>query len=798
MKNKEDRMKKIICAFTAAFIAANVQIPPITAGAAFDKTVFNLDFEGEAVSAEVIDSSLSVAEVYDVTNTWIDKSVYSENRLKTTNAGGNTIDAGKGSYKIVRDYFGREENALEISGYDGGTDGGSDGNKLAITNLLGFNKSFASYESMDCGENGSFCISFDFATSDFSVQLGLRMVRTLVLNEGASAVSEGLPYGKNLFVLNRDKSISVFGDRISAEELGELETDTWYHAEIIVNAKNEMGFRLNGIVKRQMQPLSAGFSGSVRGLATSINIPVNYGATGGSKDSKRYLDNFCYAFSKTDGAEKIEDDKTEVWFAAGDNDIEFASSDDKRIEVAASSPHGIESVTLYVDGVALDTKYEAPYIFDLNSLSVGSVNVYAEGTDLSGNTVATVPITINVNLSVPLPLWKEDFTSYKSGDKTAGDNIELYNRLGYLENGEISDNYGNSVLMKMKDSANSSTDATGALMLISNKQYSSRHIRFEADVYTPDVTYDYRICARQKGLPEKNVIIIGKSGISSPDGITYPYGESEWYHISADIDPASKLYSVFVRGENDEETTVLASGKIIRADFSQLDEIRIYGPSAPPASSLGIDNVSVSAVESYSIKDVRGKNDSGREEIDYTSDELKLYINGSVAADSVVPEMFSVESGNASAHPAKVTYDKNEKCFILSLKQKLEYGENYVLRTAPELPASGGAELGASMSISFKTSQAPFWADIKNADSGEVHISLHNNTDEEKKAYMIVSCYEKNSFSGMTVKEVTVGAAETKNAVVSAENYLPGCEIHAFVWDSIVKPSLISKTVLIK
>ena len=77
-------MKKIICAFTAAFIAANVQIPPITAGAAFDKTVFNLDFEGEAVSAEVIDSSLSVAEVYDVTNTWIDKSVYSENRLKTT------------------------------------------------------------------------------------------------------------------------------------------------------------------------------------------------------------------------------------------------------------------------------------------------------------------------------------------------------------------------------------------------------------------------------------------------------------------------------------------------------------------------------------------------------------------------------------------------------------------------------------------------------------------------------------------------------------------------------------------
>ena len=284
-------MKKIICAFTAAFIAANVQIPPITAGAAFDKTVFNLDFEGEAVSAEVIDSSLSVAEVYDVTNTWIDKSVYSENRLKTTNAGGNTIDAGKGSYKIVRDYFGR--------------DGGSDGNKLAITNLLGFNKSFASYESMDCGENGSFCISFDFATSDFSVQLGLRMVRTLVLNEGASAVSEGLPYGKNLFVLNSDKSISVFGDRISAEELGELETDTWYHAEIIVNAKNEMGFRLNGIVKRQMQPLSAGFSGSVRGLATAINIPVNYGATGGSKDSKRYLDNFCYAFSKTDGAEKI-------------------------------------------------------------------------------------------------------------------------------------------------------------------------------------------------------------------------------------------------------------------------------------------------------------------------------------------------------------------------------------------------------------------------------------------------------------------------------------------------------------
>lgn len=182
MKNKEDRMKKIICAFTAAFIAANVQIPPITAGAAFDKTVFNLDFEGEAVSAEVIDSSLSVAEVYDVTNTWIDKSVYSENRLKTTNAGGNTIDAGKGSYKIVRDYFGREGNALEISGYDGGTDGGSDGNKLAITNLLGFNKSFASYESMDCGENGSFCISFDFGDKRFQ--------RSARIENGADSCSE--------------------------------------------------------------------------------------------------------------------------------------------------------------------------------------------------------------------------------------------------------------------------------------------------------------------------------------------------------------------------------------------------------------------------------------------------------------------------------------------------------------------------------------------------------------------------------------------------------------------------------
>ena len=197
-----------------------------------ENVVFELDFETEGASTATLNSSMTAQQIYDVTNTWIDLSVYNQDKIKAQNPSGGVPDSGK-SYRLVEDVYERMGRVLEIKGYDTGVASGNDGNHLAILNVGQINKSYPGAASMDCGANGSFRISFDFATSNLDVKLALCTSRMLgmendTLNEDVSA------FGKELFVLNSDGSISIFGNTVSIAEIGEIKAGEWHHAEIVL------------------------------------------------------------------------------------------------------------------------------------------------------------------------------------------------------------------------------------------------------------------------------------------------------------------------------------------------------------------------------------------------------------------------------------------------------------------------------------------------------------------------------------------------------------------------------------
>ena len=210
----------------SGFLACVMILSSFSAGALASETretVFDYTFDMPGASMEALDSSKTAAQMESITNTWIDTSIYNTGKYRAVNASGSIIDQGM-SFRLENGVFGKSGNALKISGNDNKTYGGNDGNRFRIFNIQQINKKYTDYSSLDCTENGSFVVSFDFATSDLRVPFALRCVRTVFNNGGT--LRETAALGKSLFVFNSNGSITVFNNTVSRANAGEITENT--------------------------------------------------------------------------------------------------------------------------------------------------------------------------------------------------------------------------------------------------------------------------------------------------------------------------------------------------------------------------------------------------------------------------------------------------------------------------------------------------------------------------------------------------------------------------------------------
>ena len=305
----------------SGFLAGVMILSSFSAGALASETretVFDYTFDMPGASMEALDSSKTAAQMESITNTWIDTSIYNTGKYRAVNASGSIIDQGM-SFRLENGVFGKSGNALKITGNDNKTYGGNDGNRFRIFNIKQINKKYTDYSSLDCTENGSFVVSFDFATSDLRVPFALRCVRTVFNNGGTLRETPAL--GKSLFVLNSNGSITVFNNTVSRANAGEITENTWHHVELVFSSSNKFGVKIDGRVVQQMTALEgAAAVGSLRSLGDAINIPVNYGnsTVSGGADTSRYIDNFKYEIVKDNLFETIEEDEANISVAEGD------------------------------------------------------------------------------------------------------------------------------------------------------------------------------------------------------------------------------------------------------------------------------------------------------------------------------------------------------------------------------------------------------------------------------------------------------------------------------------------------
>ena len=295
---------RILCVMAAMIMLLSTMVPVVSATGSV--TVFEMDFDLSDVDMTKIDSTTSTGESYLIAQTWYDRAAYKDDiRLRVHNNSGGQLDDSSVGYQVVSKPLGKGSNALEISGYNAGTTVDTIGNKMYFTSGLAYaNPNYDNNNSMpDCGADGSFRISFDFATTNKNVQFAMVTGRTLAASTATGAGEVSTQFGKDLFILNSDGGITIFGDKIPAAQVGTINENQWNHIELTFNAANQCGVKLNGRVIRDMTTLgkAEGYDGSLRGLFDTFSIPVNLGSTDDptASSSKRYLDNFKYEILDT-------------------------------------------------------------------------------------------------------------------------------------------------------------------------------------------------------------------------------------------------------------------------------------------------------------------------------------------------------------------------------------------------------------------------------------------------------------------------------------------------------------------
>ena len=259
-------MKKyIIVTVISAIIIQSLALFGAFAGNLNGNNVFTLDFNGASALGPV------TGENDAVTNTWLSEA-YNQNCINFYFEPGVTEE-----FSIESGLFGKNasDKALRIKGYDG-----NNNTRMGIS-PWGVNPAYNNAASIDCGANGSFVFSFDFATSNLLSPAQIASARTIEFVRGI--LTERQTYGQGLFSLKADGSIQIFNDVITADEIKaaigkNITENEWYTIKIVFNASNQMGLLINGKVVRQMATLTnASATSSLRALGVELRFYANLG-----------------------------------------------------------------------------------------------------------------------------------------------------------------------------------------------------------------------------------------------------------------------------------------------------------------------------------------------------------------------------------------------------------------------------------------------------------------------------------------------------------------------------------------
>lgn len=772
-------MKKyIIVTVISAIIIQSLALFGAFAGNLNGNNVFTLDFNGASALGPV------TGENDAVTNTWLSEA-YNQNCINFYFEPGVTEE-----FSIESGLFGKNasDKALRIKGYDG-----NNNTRMGIS-PWGVNPAYNNAASIDCGANGSFVFSFDFATSNLLSPAQIASARTIEFVRGI--LTERQTYGQGLFSLKADGSIQIFNDVITADEIKaaigkNITENEWYTIKIVFNASNQMGLLINGKVVRQMATLTnASATSSLRALGVELRFYANLGKDASlteeqAKLESKYFDNISYEVLKNQlVTELTEEYPLSLSFKGYGEKASFPSWADRIITPEISSGYGIEKVEVYVSGTLLETLTEEPYDIDLNSCGLGEYELKAVAYDTNGKTVED-SIVISSYAEYNKELWSEYFEGYKTGDSSFS-GITIVNQRGYAEAAQLDDEHGNSLRVGIHEVANDFKGA-GAMAQFTNPAPSG-NVVLEADVYIEQKASNadpFRFALKKASSTELIAVDLGQVALCG--GETLSFEAEEWHKLKINVNVPMQTLSVYLDG-----VPVKTNHPISNLD--QLNLFRLYGPTNPGPSSMIIDNVTISSSKSYTISSVDDNNEVTSGEISPETDSLKVYIPSAVLTSSFSEDSFLIESENGSVKVSDALFDETEGCILLLLENKLVPATTYHLSVADTLQTDEGDIIGEPLRYSFKTAKSPFYADVS-FDGLYVNVNFSNSLSENKTAYIVATVWDGSEYKDMFVKEVLILGGMDTNEPIEITSAEEGDTIRAFVWDSLTKPENVSEKV---
>ncbi len=469
--------------------------------------------------------------------------------------------------------------------------------------------------------------------------------------------------------------------------------------------------------------------------------------------------------------------------------------------LAADADGYIDMVVLYLDGIKVAEKGEAPYSFELSNVTMGRHFMYAEAFDNEGERQQTSEIEFLVSS------FTETVHSFVDYDNNTASVWGVSNATGGTHGRENTGGEHKNAYFIARTPT--STNPAPYFVTYSNLNtliYGDSAI--ELDYMTDNANASVEMFVlRGDGSPVtwttsdclvKDGAFIGNAG-------TVDIEAGRWYHLRYEFNLVRKTASFWVddtlvtnkNGNLSTDGTLNSIRFTVKSEEGETEEIKNY-----------LDNIKITTltaapyISGATFANADGTNAGSRESVSPYVKTIKLNFSSDVAGATVNDKNVLLYDDNNNQVPLSVEYNQQLRTATLTLDSNLQSMAWYKVVVTDNVLNSLGQKLTSELVSSFKT--APFeydataWgvyrngnilsstANVRAGDNIKVACEMVNGTDIGHDAVMLVGLYKNGIMTGYKTMNAAIQANTEKTFELELAAEEGGItEIRAFVWKGL-------------
>ena len=470
----------------------------------------------------------------------------------------------------------------------------------------------------------------------------------------------------------------------------------------------------------------------------------------------------------------------------------------EKIILTATDNEKLENVELYIDNALVKTFTQPPYEYETKDISAGNHTIKAVAYDDGGLSDEDIKnILIMPKEGDPALIFEQNFDNY-AGGKPADTNFSWWQ----FDNAEVmsadtsrEDTDGKAFLIDYENIAGANQQS---FIVFSKTQNAYNKLLVEYDVNIKDLgdmTHYVKIGPTSPHSRGYSLVSFDNREMTyyknnSANG-TYAYPKNEWLSLSFEIDYLKKEFSFKMKNEQGAILTQATNQFNSSVEYAQFC---LYFPTqAGQKFKVAFDNFVASSIDAVPVISKIGQDGNVDASVTPTAQNIAVKLTSALKAESVTKENVKLMLGNEEVMVKEISYAS----MIITIvpDEKLRSDEEYtvVIKETTQTPME--SVIGTQVKGRFTTTVGEL--DLASntletqTDKMRVKGELVYTADEPTYAYIILTVWDGDKLSDITIKEMSVSKTN-KSFTTDYVEYKNGYKAELYVWDSLSTPNSLT------